>query len=83
MATVPVVSTPSVQPSADSGLPYQNAAGATPDAFGASIGQAQTGLAKEVAHRRDEIRAKREVEALALKLTYPTRFERDLLCDLA
>lgn len=48
MPVVPEVSTASVAPIASSGLPYQNANGATPDAFGASIGTAEQGLGKEL-----------------------------------
>lgn len=48
MPVVPSPSTPSVMPTGNSGIPYQNAAGATPDAFGASIGQAEQGTARAI-----------------------------------
>lgn len=53
MATVPYAPIPTVTPSSDSGLPYQTAAGATPDAFGANIGQAEQGLGKQIEHVGD------------------------------
>lgn len=48
MPAVPLVTTPSVAPTPSSGLPYQNTAGATPDAFGASIGAAESGLGRGI-----------------------------------
>lgn len=48
MPVVPTVSTPSVAPTASAGLPYQTTAGATPDAFGAGIGDAEIGLGKQI-----------------------------------
>lgn len=43
MPTVPAVA-PTVAPQATSGLPYQSGAAATPEAFGAGVGQAQQRL---------------------------------------
>lgn len=48
MPVVPLATAPSVAPSPNSGLPYQNATGATPDAFGAQVGAAQQGLGKGI-----------------------------------
>lgn len=50
MPQVPSAIAPSVAPSANTGIGYQNANGATPDAFGAGIGQAQQGTAQAVDH---------------------------------
>lgn len=44
MPAVPAVPLPSVAPAPSSGTPYQSGAGATPDNFGASVGQAQQRL---------------------------------------
>lgn len=55
MPVVPTVTTPSVAPSASSGIPYQNANGATPEAFGAGIGQAQQGLAAQLEKTSDVV----------------------------
>ncbi len=41
MPTVPYTGVPSVAPSDSAPLPYQSSAAATPDAFGAQVGQAQ------------------------------------------
>lgn len=48
MPVVPSPSVSSVTPQGNTGISYQTAAGATPDAFGASIGTAISGLGKEV-----------------------------------
>lgn len=48
MAQVPYSPIPTVTPSSNSGLPYQNAAGATPEAFGSNIGQAEQQLGNKV-----------------------------------
>jgi hypothetical protein len=48
MPVVPSAVVPSVSPTSNSGLPYQNAAGATPDAFGAGIGRAEQNLGNEI-----------------------------------
>jgi GH24 family phage-related lysozyme (muramidase) len=48
MPVVPTSVAPSVQPTSSTGIPYQTAAGATPDAFGAGIGQAEQGLARQL-----------------------------------
>lgn len=48
MPVVPSPSVPSVAPIASTGVPYQTAAGATPEAFGAGIGTAESGFAKEI-----------------------------------
>lgn len=48
MLTVPSPATASVAPIASTGIGYQTAAGATPDAFGASIGTAEQGLGKQL-----------------------------------
>jgi GH24 family phage-related lysozyme (muramidase) len=44
MPVVPTSTVPSVSPTPNTGVPYQTAAGASPDAFGASIGEAEKGL---------------------------------------
>lgn len=48
MPVVPTAVSPSVAPTASTGIGYQNANGATPDAFGAGIGVAEQGLGKAV-----------------------------------
>lgn len=48
MAQVPYSPIPTVTPSPNSGLPYQNASGATPEAFGSNIGQAEQQLGNKV-----------------------------------
>lgn len=53
MPVVPSPSVPSVAPIANSGLSYQTAAGASPEAFGAGIGQAEQSLAGQVGSTGD------------------------------
>lgn len=53
MPVVPSPSVPSVAPTGNTGIGYQNANGATPDAFGAGIGTAESGFAKEVGSTGD------------------------------
>ncbi len=48
MPTVPTAVAPTVAPTASTGIGYQNANGASPDAFGAGIGQSQQGLGKQI-----------------------------------
>src|ERR1017187_3188774 len=48
MPVVPSASIPSVLPTGNTGVGYQNANGASPDAFGAGIGQAEQGLANQL-----------------------------------
>lgn len=48
MPVVPSASVPTVGVQPNTGVPYQTAAGATPDAFGANIGTAEQGLAKQI-----------------------------------
>lgn len=48
MPVVPSAIAPSVAPTANAGIGFQNSNGATPDAFGAGIGEAQQRLGKEV-----------------------------------
>ncbi len=48
MPAVPTLVAPSVAPTPATGLPYQTAAGATPDAFGAAVGKSEQGLAAGV-----------------------------------
>jgi GH24 family phage-related lysozyme (muramidase) len=48
MPVVPTVAAPTVTPAGETGIPYQTGAGATPQAFGAGIGQAEQGLGQEV-----------------------------------
>lgn len=53
MPVVPSPAVPSVAPTGNTGIPYQTAASATPDAFGAGIGEAESGFAKEVGSTGD------------------------------
>src|SRR3954468_4209755 len=53
MAVVPSPALPSVAPTGSTGLQYQSAAGASPDAFGASVGQAEQGLGREIGRLGD------------------------------
>src|ERR1017187_8203844 len=55
MAVVPTAVAPSVAPEASSGLPYSSAAGATPDAFGVNVGQAEQGLGAQIGKTADVI----------------------------
>lgn len=48
MPVVPSANIPSVAPSGNTGVGYQSAAGATPQAFGAGVGEAEQGLARTV-----------------------------------
>lgn len=48
MPVVQTVTAPSVEPQANSGLPYSSDAGATPDAFGVNVGAAQEQLGKGI-----------------------------------
>ncbi len=48
MPVVPSPAVPSVLPTGNTGIGYQNANAATSDAFGAGIGAAESGLAKEI-----------------------------------
>src|SRR5437870_2402863 len=52
MPAVPTVAVPSVMP-ADNALPYQNAAGATSDAFGGQIGTAEQALGAQIGQTGD------------------------------
>src|SRR5438132_10624614 len=52
MPAVPTVAVPSVMP-ADNALPYQNAAGATSDAFGGQIGTAEQALGTQIGQTGD------------------------------
>lgn len=53
MPVVPAVPLPSVAPTSTSGVPYQTAAGATPDAFGARVGEAEQRLGAQVEQTAD------------------------------
>lgn len=53
MPTVPTVTGPSVAPQGNTGIPYQTASAATPDAFGAGIGRAEQGLAAQLESTSD------------------------------
>lgn len=53
MPVVPSPSVPSVAPTGNIGIGYQNANGATPEAFGAGIGQAEQGFAGQVGQLSD------------------------------
>lgn len=57
MPVVPTASVPSVAPSGESGLPYQTSAGATPDAFGAAIGQAETAFGTKLEKTGDTLQS--------------------------
>lgn len=48
MPVVPAPAVPSVAPTGNTGIGYQNANGASPEAFGAGIGQAEQGLARQL-----------------------------------
>lgn len=55
MPTVPTVTAPTVAPTPSTGIPYQNANGATPEAFGAGIGEAEQGLGAQLEKTSDVI----------------------------
>ena len=48
MPVVPTATVPSVSPTESAGIGYQSSAAATPEAFGAGIGQAKLGLARQL-----------------------------------
>jgi GH24 family phage-related lysozyme (muramidase) len=72
MPVVPSPSVPSVAPTGNTGVSYQNANGASPDAFGAGIGQAEQGLGKAVDNfgdvlQKHAMRMQEEVNTSAAK----------------
>ena len=53
MPAVPTATVPSVAPAENAGVPYQTSAGATPEAFGASIGSAEQGFGRQLEQTGD------------------------------
>lgn len=74
MPVVPSPSVPSVAPAANTGIPYQTATGTTPDAFGASIGVAESAFGKEVGQVGDML----EKHALSMQADVNASSAKDL-----